>query len=61
MRIGGTGLPFESYRVLANTNLSTTNWIVIGSVSSGDEFGTLEFIDNDASNFQMRFYQFVLP
>jgi autotransporter-associated beta strand protein len=61
MQIGGTGLPFESYRVLANTNLSTSNWIDIGSVSSGDESGALEFIDNDASNFPMRFYRFVLP
>jgi hypothetical protein len=61
MRIGGIGLPFESYHVLANTNLSTTNWITIGSVSSGDEFGTLEFLDNDAPNHPMRFYRLVLP
>jgi autotransporter-associated beta strand protein len=61
MRIGGTGLPFELYRVLATTNLSTTNWIQIGFVSSGDELGTLEFIDADAPNHPMRFYRFVIP
>ena len=61
MQIGGTGLPFEYYLVLANTNLSTTNWMHIGSVSSGDEFGLLEFIDTNAVNHPMRFYRVVIP
>ena len=47
--------------MLANTNLSTTNWMHIGSVSSGDEFGLLEFIDTNAVNHPMRFYRFVIP
>ena len=44
----------------ANANLNTTNWVNIGSVIA-DGNGGIDFIDNNAPNFPVRFYRFVIP
>jgi fibronectin-binding autotransporter adhesin len=60
MTISGTGVSGALYAVLANTNLNTTNWIVIGT-TAGNINGALNFTDTNAPLFPSRFYQFVLP
>jgi hypothetical protein len=60
IQIGGSGAPGLLYTIQANTNLNTTNWITIGT-TTGDWNGDYSFIDTNATNFSMRFYQFVMP
>ena len=60
VQIGGQGTPGVLYDVQANANLTTTNWLVIGSVT-GDFNGAFSFIDTNAPSFPMRFYRFLLP
>ena len=60
VQIGGQGTPSVLYDVQANANLTTTNWLVIGSVT-GDFNGAFSFIDTNAPSFPMRFYRFLLP
>ena len=57
--ITGTGLSGALYDVQSNTNLNTTNWIVIGTVT-GDINGGISFTDTNAPGFPMRFYRFQL-
>jgi autotransporter-associated beta strand protein len=60
IQIDGSGIPGWNYTVQANTNLSTTNWIAIGSALANGQ-GQFQFIDPDAPNHPMRFYRFLLP
>jgi autotransporter-associated beta strand protein len=60
IQLGGVGNPGLSYAVFANTNLNTTNWVHLGTITA-DGNGALDFIDNDAANFPMRFYRLALP
>lgn len=50
--VGGENMQYE---VQANTNLATTNWITIGTVTA-DGSGIIEFDDPDATN-QAQFYR----
>jgi fibronectin-binding autotransporter adhesin len=60
IQVGGTGSPGLTYAVYANADLNTTNWANIGNLTA-DGNGALDFIDNDAPNFPMRFYRFEFP
>lgn len=55
----GDGNPGSTYFIEANTNLSTTNWITIGS-SLGAWDGTVYFTDTNAPSMTQRFYRFRL-
>jgi hypothetical protein len=58
MQIGGTGIAGQNYAVQANTNLNTTNWVLIGSTTAAAN-GAFSFVDTNAPNFAMRFYRFL--
>jgi autotransporter-associated beta strand protein len=60
MTITGTGLSGALYDIQSNTNLNTTNWIVIGTVT-GDINGAISFTDTNAIFHPMRYFRFVLP
>jgi fibronectin-binding autotransporter adhesin len=62
MEINGTGVPNLLYSVFASTNvaLASTNWLDLGLIQATPA-GALQFVDPDATNFVLRFYQFVLP
>lgn len=60
MQVGGEGIPGQLYTVQANTNLNTTNWVLIGT-STADAGGHFSFVDTNAPNFAMRFYRFLIP
>jgi hypothetical protein len=49
----------ETYRVLGNTNLSTTNWITLANLTN--QSGTVQFTDSSATNFIRRFYRTISP
>lgn len=51
--IGGENM---QYQVQANTNLSTTNWISIGTATA-DGSGTIQFDDTNAINQIQKFYR----
>lgn len=55
----GTGNSGSTYLIEANTNLTTTNWITLGSVI-GNGNGDMSFTDTNAPNFPQRFYRFRL-
>lgn len=55
----GAGNPGSTYFIEANTNLATTNWITLGSVTGGWN-GGISFTDTNAPNFPQRFYRFKL-
>lgn len=55
----GTGNTGSTYFIEACTNLATTNWIPLGSVT-GDWNGGISFTDTNAPNFPQRFYRFRL-
>lgn len=54
---GGTNL---AYTVWATTNLGSTNWVNIGTTTSG-AFGVIQFFDSTAPNFSQRFYRLSYP
>lgn len=54
---GGTNL---TYTVWATTNLASTNWVNIGTTTSG-AFGVIQFFDSTAPNFSQRFYRLSYP
>jgi autotransporter-associated beta strand protein len=61
MQVSGVGSPGYDYAVQASTNLSTTNWINIGTVTAGGD-GSMTFNDfNAMTSHPMRFYRFVVP
>jgi hypothetical protein len=55
-----TGEIGRSYRLQANDNLSTTNWIDLFSFNNTQGVTTL-FLDSQAGNFSQRFYRVVSP
>jgi autotransporter-associated beta strand protein len=59
MTITGTGLSGALYDIQSNTNLNTTNWIVIGTVT-GDINGAISFTDTNAPAYPQRFFRFRL-
>src|SRR5205814_358340 len=56
IQLHGAGLSNLTYTVQANTNLSTTNWLVIGSAPS-DTNGLFSLADTNAPQFPRRFYR----
>ena len=58
IQCGGTGGAGLTYTVLANPDVTTTNWIPLGSAWA-DALGNLSFTDPAATNFPARFYRFV--
>jgi poly(beta-D-mannuronate) lyase len=60
IRLNGTGYPTLTYRVQASTNLGTTNWFTIGTVTA-DPSGVLQFLDTNTIVRPQRFYRFVTP
>ena len=61
MKISGVGLPNTLYNVEATESLNAPIvWKMLDNVLS-DGSGLLNFEDDDASNFAMRFYRFVIP
>ncbi|MBI5383580.1 MAG: hypothetical protein HZA90_02725 [Verrucomicrobia bacterium] len=60
IQLAGMGAANLRYTVLASTNLVTTNWIPIGTVTA-DGGGHLQFTDPDAASFTQRFFRFSLP
>lgn len=59
-QMSGAGYPSLNYIVQVNTNLGTTNWITLGTVTS-DPSGNLQFTDTNAAPHPGRFYRFVAP
>jgi len=59
MQLNGIGLSNLSYTVWANTNLTTTNWIILGTAAAVST--NVQFIDGNATNFSRRFYRFSWP
>ena len=60
VQLNGAGFPTLPYRVQINTNLSTTNWITIGTTTA-DTSGALIFMDTNAGNQPAAFYRLVTP
>jgi hypothetical protein len=56
----GVGLPNTTYTVQANTNLVTTNWLAIGTTTTGP-LGDFQFTDLNAGIFSKRFYRLFHP
>jgi hypothetical protein len=56
----GTGGPNLSYHIQANTDLGTTNWVILGPVTA-DNLGTLIWTDSQADTYPIRFYRIVYP
>jgi hypothetical protein len=54
--LSGVGGNDVQYQVQANTNLSTTNWMAIGTVTA-DGSGTIQFDDTNAANHIQQFYR----
>lgn len=57
MQISGSGNALANYQVEANAELSTTNWVNVGTVQA-DANGTISFTDPNAGSFIQRFYRF---
>ena len=55
----GTGNSGSTYFIEGNTNLNTTNWIMLGSVLGAWD-GGINFTDTNAPSFPQRFYRFRL-
>jgi fibronectin-binding autotransporter adhesin len=54
-QITSSGQPGQTYSLLANEDLRTTLWALIGSAKA-DSLGTIIFSDSHATNFTQRFY-----
>lgn len=50
----------QSYRVQANTNLATTNWLTLTNFMAGTA-PVFRYTNNAATNFPQRFYRIVSP
>ena len=61
VQLDGLGLTNLSYTVWANTNLTTTNWISIGTAATPANTNAFQFTDQNATNFPQRFYRFSWP
>ncbi len=60
IQINATGYPTLPCRLLLSTNLSSTNWLTIGT-STADINGTLSFIDTNFASQTPRFYRLATP
>ncbi len=60
IHIQGGGLSNLVYTIHANTNLNTTNWLVIGSAPANSA-GTFTFTDTSAPLYPSRFYRASYP
>jgi hypothetical protein len=60
IQVTGTGSAGLTYIIEANTDLTTTNWLNIGSANA-DQNGAISFTDPNAVNYSQRFYRFVAP
>jgi autotransporter-associated beta strand protein len=60
IQVTGTGSAGLTYIIEANTDLTTTNWLNIGSANA-DPNGVISFTDTNAVNYSQRFYRFVAP
>jgi hypothetical protein len=60
IHLTATGIAGLTYTVQANTNLTTANWITLGTVNA-DGLGNLAFTDTPATNFSARYYRCVWP
>jgi hypothetical protein len=56
MFITGLGGTNGLYAILASTNVATTNWVSLGTVTATN--GLIQFTDFTATNHPMRFYRF---
>lgn len=54
--ISGLGIPSGQYGIQANSDLTTTNWQLLGTVTS-DSSGNIQFDDTLASTRQQSFYR----
>ena len=54
--ITGLGVTNLQYQIQATTELTTTNWQILGTVTA-DGTGVIQFDDNTASNQSQRFYR----
>jgi len=59
-QLNGSGYPTLTYRIQANTNLGSTNWTTVGTISA-DTNGALIFTDMNAAGWPAQFYRFVTP
>lgn len=56
----GTGTPGVPYTVQANHDLTTTNWVSIGTAPANGS-GKIYTLDADSNNYPIRFYRLRLP
>jgi len=55
-RLTGLGNRSATYQIQANSDLSTTNWLTIGTATA-DGGGSIQFDDSGATNQAQRFYR----
>jgi hypothetical protein len=60
VQLHGAGGTNATYTILANTNLATTNWVIIGTASANGS-GYFFFDDSNVLSFPRRFYQIQAP
>ena len=61
IQLDGSGITNLAYTVWATTNLTTTNWVAIGTVTAPANTNVFQFTDPNATNFGLRFYRFSWP
>lgn len=59
-QFSGSGYPTLPYRVQASTNLSSTNWVTVGTTYA-DSTGSLLFTDTNYPAASSRYYRFITP
>jgi poly(beta-D-mannuronate) lyase len=60
IQLNGTGYPTLNYRVQVSTNLGSTNWTTLGTITA-DSNGSVFFTDTNAVAQPSRFYRLVTP
>ena len=60
MQLNALGTPGVGYRVQGHTNLSTTEWLNLGTVMA-DGDGLVQFLDKDSLWLPSRCYRLVAP
>ena len=61
IQLDGSGITNLTYTVWANTNLTTTNWVSIGTAIVPANTNAFEFTDPNAADYHQRFYRFSWP
>jgi predicted alpha-1,6-mannanase (GH76 family) len=56
-----TGVPGQTYRVQVSNDLTVQGWLTLGSVTIPAAGGTVEFVDQDAFVFPIRYYRLIYP